>query len=90
MSPTEDFYKGQVFYIELLNKFHVIDFDGVPKQGSWVVTERISNKEVSIERYRGQKYLGVVRVLKSYEWLSTRRTVLSVIARMVLIAILAY
>ena len=74
---SSDCYKGRVYFIKMLNLFHTIDYRAAPRQGSWVVVERLGSGEVLIERYRGQQYLAVVRFLKPLAWLPQQIALLS-------------
>jgi len=74
-----DCHRGRVYFIQLLELFHIINYDTEPGQAQWVVVEQLSNDEVIIEKYRGQSYIGVVQVLKPYEWRARTNASLAVL-----------
>jgi hypothetical protein len=79
MSRVEDsIYRGQVFFIKLLNLYHMIDYRAKPCVGCLVAVERLSSNELWIERFHGQRYIGVVRALKPYKWASGRKAILAI------------
>ena len=73
------FFEGRVYFIEMLDSFHLIDYNADPTQGQWVVVERLSIDEVILEQYHGQYCIGVVRFLRPYQWVSQRAATLSVL-----------
>lgn len=59
-------FETRVFYIETMNLFLTIDYQAKPKPDSWVMVKRLTEDEIFIEPYRGQRFIGVVRVLEHY------------------------
>lgn len=57
----------QIYYIDELNVFFILDHKARAKNESLVVVRQLSRKEVLIEPYRGQPYIGVARVLGFYQ-----------------------
>jgi hypothetical protein len=61
-----DRFEGQVYRIETMDLFHTLDYHAAPSEESWVAVERLPNGKLIIERFWGQPYIGVVRVLNFY------------------------
>lgn len=67
MSQASDVFQGQVYFIETMNLFHTIDYQAQAELDDLVIIERLSNVEILIEPYYGQPYVGVVRMLETYQ-----------------------
>ena len=81
-TPTDDRFVAQIYYAKAIQRFLLIDRHIRPMRRHWVAVKRISAGKIAIERFRGQKYLGVVRLLNLYQvaqskwWLAGLITVL--------------
>jgi len=62
-----DRFKGGIYYLETMDLFHLIDSNAKPDTDDLVVVERLRSGQVVVEKYHGQKYIGVVRALKPYQ-----------------------
>src|SRR5262245_5674781 len=61
-----DSFLTQVYYAETTGEILVILRNRKPTRESWVMLERLAAGEITIERYHGQSYVGVVRWLRFY------------------------
>lgn len=61
-----DRFEGLIYRIETMDLFHTLDYHATPSAESWVAVERLPNGKLIIERFWGQPYIGVVRVLNFY------------------------
>jgi len=60
-------FETQVYFIETVDLFHIIDRHATPTADSWVVVRNpLDDKELIVERFHGQSFVGVVRVLEFY------------------------
>lgn len=61
-------FQTQVYYVETMDMFITADSNSCarPTSDGWVVTRYMSAEEILIERYHGQPYVGVVRILQCY------------------------
>jgi len=62
-----DRFERQVYYLEAMDLFHLLDKFGEPSPNCLVAVDRLPTGQLVIERYKGQRYIGVVRVLKQYQ-----------------------
>jgi hypothetical protein len=62
-----DRFERQVYYIEAIDLFLVINYHATPTGKSWVAVERLNAMEITVEPFRGQPFIGVVRILKPYQ-----------------------
>jgi hypothetical protein len=61
-----DRFETQVYYAEAIKRFLTIDRRAKPTHCDWVAVRRMSADRIKIQRYRGQSFIGVVRVLRRY------------------------
>jgi len=62
-----DRFEEELYYIEAMDLFHLLDRKSKPNSNSLVAIDRLSNGQLVIERFHGQPHIGVVRVLKNYQ-----------------------
>jgi hypothetical protein len=62
-----DCFKGQLYYLETMDMFHLIDRRRNPNLGDLVAVERLPTGQVVVEPFHGQPFFGVVRALKPYQ-----------------------
>ena len=81
-----DHFEGQIYYIETMDLFHLIDRNAKPNMNDLVAVERLPTRQIVIERYRGQPFFGVVRVLKQCQLTSPKRGFYRIIRSILLAA----
>lgn len=62
-----DRQETQVYYVEDLDVFHVIDRHAKPTARDWVVVRCRGAPGFAIESFCGQRFLGVARILNFYQ-----------------------
>lgn len=62
-----DCFETQVYYAKAIDSFAVIDPAAIPRLGRWVAVKQLTAEKIAVERFRGQRYLGVVRILKRFQ-----------------------
>jgi hypothetical protein len=55
-----------VYRCETTDRWILIDYDDDPSNSDWVMTRRDSDDQITIERFHGQEYYGVVVTLRDY------------------------
>lgn len=60
-------FETQVYYAKRIRRFLRIDRHAMPTLGDLVAVERLAPDKIRVQRYRGQSYIGVVRVLELYK-----------------------
>jgi hypothetical protein len=60
-------FEGQLYYLETMDMFHLIDRSSSPNLGDLVAAERLPTGQVVVEPFHGQPFFGVVRELKPYQ-----------------------
>jgi hypothetical protein len=58
-----DRFEAQVYYVETIDIFHTIDYHAAPSVGDWVAVRRWDAPGLAIEPFRGQRFIGVARIL---------------------------
>lgn len=66
-TPTDNRFVSRIYYAKAIQRFLLIDRHTRPLRRHWVVVKRISAGKIAIERFRGQNYLGVARILNTYQ-----------------------
>jgi hypothetical protein len=61
-----DRFRTLVYHVEESDLFITVDYDAKPAPGDWIVVRR-QDSNITIALYRGQGWLGVVRVLEFYQ-----------------------
>lgn len=75
-----DSFETQVYYVDSLDLFHTIDFYAKPSMGVWVVVRRFDSSGLAIQRFHGQPFIGVAKVLHFYQLAqSEQRTLIDVL-----------
>lgn len=64
---TRDSFETQVYYAKRIGRFLRIDRLAKPTLGDLVAVEQLAADKIRVQRYRGQAYIGVVRVLELYK-----------------------
>jgi hypothetical protein len=59
-------FETRVYYAKAIRRFLRIDSYADPAPGDLVAVKRLAAGKVKVQRYYGQKHLGVVRVLERY------------------------
>src|SRR5262245_4684753 len=62
-----DRFEGQIYYLEAMDLFHLLDKFAEPTPNCLVAVDRLQTGQLVIERYKGQRYIGVVRAFKKYQ-----------------------
>lgn len=62
-----DRFEQNLYYIETIDTFHLLDANAKPTSNSLVATARLPDGHLIIEQFRGQPHIGVVRVLEKYQ-----------------------
>jgi hypothetical protein len=62
-----DRFAGQLYYLETMDLFCIIDRNAKPDAKDLVAVKRLPTGQIVVERYSGQACFGVVRALKPYQ-----------------------
>jgi hypothetical protein len=72
-----DRFRGAIYYLEAMDLFHLLDKFGEPSLNGLVAVDRLPTGQLVIERYKGQRYIGVVRALTKYQLRPSERRIRS-------------
>ena len=62
-----DRYQTQVYYAKAIGRFAILDSHARPRPCNWVAVKYLTAGRIAVERFRGQRHFGVVRLLNTFQ-----------------------
>jgi hypothetical protein len=59
-----DRFETQIYYVDMIDVFHTIDYEITPAANDWVVVKYRDGPGLAIEPFYGQSFFGVARILQ--------------------------
>lgn len=63
---VSDRFQTQVYYAKKIQRFAILDSHARPLPRNWVAVKYLTAGRIAVERFRGQRHFGVVRLLKTF------------------------